>query len=65
MMMPPWPELRPGVRCDRDDHISVTCEPLACCDQIWEDTYLRFESPREEIRNFQQRLRRFGCALES
>lgn len=39
-----------------------TCEPLTCCDEVWEAAYLRFETPREEIDKFKQRLRKLGCA---
>lgn len=38
-----------------------TCEPLRCCDEIWEAAYLRFETPREEIDKFKTRLRKLGC----
>lgn len=38
-----------------------TCEPLACCDEVWEQAYLRFESSAREIRKFRRRLRRLGA----
>ncbi len=38
-----------------------TCEPLPCCDEVWEAAYLRFETPREEINKFKTRLRKLGC----
>jgi SAM-dependent methyltransferase len=38
-----------------------TCEPVACCDEVWESAYLRFETPREEIDKFKRRLRKLGC----
>ncbi len=38
-----------------------TCEPLACCDTIWEQAYLRFETPADEIRKFRRRLQRLGA----
>lgn len=38
-----------------------TCEPLQCCDEVWEAAYLRFETPRQEIDKFKQRLRKLGC----
>lgn len=37
-----------------------TCEPLACCDTVWEDAYLRFETPEEERKKFIARLKRLG-----
>lgn len=38
-----------------------TCEPLLCCDEVWEAAYLRFETPREEIQKFKSRLTKLGC----
>ncbi|MCG3137070.1 MAG: Ubiquinone/menaquinone biosynthesis C-methyltransferase UbiE [Phycisphaerae bacterium] len=31
-------------------------------ENVWEQAYLRFETPQEEIRKFQRRLRRLGAA---
>ena len=38
-----------------------TCEPLLCCDEIWEAAYLRFETPEQEVRKFAKRLRSLGA----
>jgi ubiquinone/menaquinone biosynthesis C-methylase UbiE len=35
---------------------------LTCCDASWEEAYLRFESPEQEITKFRQRLMRLGAA---
>ncbi len=37
------------------------CEPITCCDEIWEAAYLRFESPEQEIRKFRNRLLALGA----
>jgi ubiquinone/menaquinone biosynthesis C-methylase UbiE len=33
-----------------------------CCDPVWEQAYLRFETPAEERQKFRGRLRRLGAA---
>jgi ubiquinone/menaquinone biosynthesis C-methylase UbiE len=38
---------------------------LTCCDSNWEEAYLRFESPNEEIAKFKRRLARLGVAAWS
>lgn len=38
-----------------------TCEPLLCCDEVWETAYLRFETPEEEVRKFVTRLESMGA----
>jgi ubiquinone/menaquinone biosynthesis C-methylase UbiE len=38
-----------------------TCEPLVCCDPVWEQAYLRFETPAQERQKFRGRLRRLGA----
>lgn len=35
---------------------------LTCCDSSWEEAYLRFETPEEEIAKFKRRLLRLGAA---
>lgn len=32
-----------------------------CCDAAWEEAYLRFETPEQEVRKFTRRLRAAGC----
>jgi ubiquinone/menaquinone biosynthesis C-methylase UbiE len=39
-----------------------TCESLLCVDERWEQAYLRFESPRQEISKFRTRLKRLGMS---
>jgi ubiquinone/menaquinone biosynthesis C-methylase UbiE len=34
---------------------------IACCDEIWEQAYRRFETPDQEIAKFTARLRRLGA----
>lgn len=34
--------------------------PLTCCDPVWEEAYLRFETPAQEIAKFKARLIRLG-----
>lgn len=34
---------------------------IACCDEIWEQAYRRFETPEQEITKFTARLRRLGA----
>ncbi len=46
----------------RRPEIIRTCEPLRCCDEVWEAAYLRVETPLEEIAKFKTRLRKLGCA---
>lgn len=36
------------------------CEPLVCCDPVWENAYQRFETPEEERKKFLHRLKEFG-----
>lgn len=36
--------------------------PLTCCDPVWEEAYLRFESPEREVAKFRHRLLRLGAA---
>ncbi|MBK9657918.1 MAG: class I SAM-dependent methyltransferase [Rhodanobacteraceae bacterium] len=36
-------------------------DALICCDSAWEEAYLRFESPEQEISKFRQRLLRLGA----
>ncbi len=43
-------------------HIIRTCEPLHCCDEVWEAAYLRFETPEEEVAKFVKRLNSLGAA---
>jgi ubiquinone/menaquinone biosynthesis C-methylase UbiE len=38
-----------------------TCEPVVCCDPIWEKAYLQFESPDAEQKKFRRRLERLGA----
>ena len=38
-----------------------TCEPLVCCDPVWEQAYLRFETPLQERQKFRRRLHRLGA----
>ncbi|MBI3866196.1 MAG: class I SAM-dependent methyltransferase [Planctomycetia bacterium] len=37
------------------------CEPVVCCDTVWEQAYLRFESPEAERKKFRRRLQRLGA----
>ena len=41
--------------------ITRACEPITCCDEIWEAAYLRFESPEQEIHKFRNRLLALGA----
>jgi SAM-dependent methyltransferase len=50
----------PGAN-SRNPRIIRTCEPLSCCDDVWEEAYLRFETPGEEIEKFVRRLQRAGA----
>jgi SAM-dependent methyltransferase len=36
-------------------------EPQACCGDPWEDAYLRFETPEQEVAKFSRRLARLGA----
>lgn len=42
-------------------HIVRVDPPLTCCDQVWENAYLRFETPEQEIAKFLGRLKRLGA----
>lgn len=37
-------------------------DTLTCCDSAWEEAYLRFETPQQEIAKFKRRLTRLGVA---
>ena len=37
------------------------CEPITCCNPVWEQNYSRFETPEEEIRKFIRRFREVGA----
>jgi ubiquinone/menaquinone biosynthesis C-methylase UbiE len=37
-------------------------DPQVCCDDQWEEAYLRFESPEQEVRKFRKRLVELGAA---
>ncbi len=37
-------------------------EPLTCCDPAWEEAYLRFETPLQEVAKFRRRLERLGAS---
>jgi ubiquinone/menaquinone biosynthesis C-methylase UbiE len=37
-------------------------EALTCCDPAWEEAYLRFETPQQEITKFRRRLQRLGAS---
>ena len=45
------------------DPSEVVCinESQQCCSSPWEQAYLRFETPEEEIEKFMRRLRQGGC----
>lgn len=44
----------------RAPRIIQLCESHTCEDQLWEDAYLRFESPEDEIQKFLRRFRTVG-----
>lgn len=46
---------------DATSTIIRMCEPLLCCDTVWEAAYLRFETPADERQKFHNRLRRLGA----
>ena len=35
---------------------------VTCCDEVWEQAYIRFESPEEELQKVTRRLQRLGAA---
>ena len=41
--------------------LSVVTPSLRCCGEAWEDAYLRFETPEQEVRKFTRRLRNLGA----
>src|SRR4051812_26194136 len=38
------------------------CEPVICCDTVWEENYARFETAEEEIEKFIKRFQQLGAA---
>jgi SAM-dependent methyltransferase len=50
---------------DEDLYLLNAPAPLESTTEAWEEAYLRFETPEEEIRKFTGRLRRLGAELWS
>lgn len=42
--------------------IVETCEPILCCDTVWEEAYARFETEAAERAKFRRRLMHLGAA---
>jgi SAM-dependent methyltransferase len=61
MLAAPFPTLAPCSHTAISSALVETEGRLRCCPHCWEEAYLAFESPDEEVRKFRRRLLRLGA----